>query len=106
MNAIVRLPHPRSSVYIYIYIYIYAYINMYTYHGGIKEISLLYFRVYTNYSYRQLHVQGQQKNLRKEVKFICYHHTKSITTLILVLLPLFLILNIFKNFFLCLYCSL
>ena len=29
---------------------------------------------------------------------------KVITTLILVLLPLFLILNIFKNFFLCLYC--
>ena len=39
--------------------------TMYTYHGGIKEISLLYLHVYTNYSYRQIRVQRYQKNIRK-----------------------------------------
>ena len=41
MNAIVRLPHPRSSVYIYIYIYICIYKYVYIPWRYKRDISLI-----------------------------------------------------------------
>ena len=94
----------RNTADIYIYIYIYMYVYKYVYIPWTYERDLSLIPLCIHQLFLQTNTCSEviKEHKKKGWNLFVITTLKVITTLISVLLPLFLILNIFKNFFLCL----